>query len=185
MKIALLIMLVHIQFVFVKTKCPKDCQCMNKTIGCQMCLSAYYQTYNLSTTDCNCLDKFQKFQGGGDLCCPLNCRKCYNRGCATCWPHATIFWNNSIKYFQCLCDQNYYPNGINCNCLSEIWPDQFYLNPQTNICYVCPYGCICSIYGCVNCVPESNRFVKASMNNLSVCECQYPYVENNGNCICP
>lgn len=148
----LLILLTCLQYVLGNTSCPRECQYTNKTVGCEICLSSYYQTYNLSTLDCNCLHKFSKFQGGGDLCCPLNCRKCYHRGCAICWPHATVSWNNTFKYFQCSCEQNYYLNGINCNCLSDIWPEQFYLNPETKICNIYPHGCICSTSGCVRCV---------------------------------
>ena len=89
-------------------QCPVSCECENKTLLCEMCLSLYYQRYDLVVSECKCLSNFQKFHGGKDVCCSNNCAKCYLRGCATCKEHASIWWNNSFKYYGCVCNDDYY-----------------------------------------------------------------------------
>ena len=87
----------------VTSSCPSNCNCTSRTLSCSICLKSYFQIYNVTASDCQCQNGFQKFKGGGDFCCPLTCDKCYSRGCATCSLYATIVWNKDLRYFDCLC----------------------------------------------------------------------------------
>lgn len=165
--------------------CPASCECENKTLLCEVCLSLHYQTYDLATSGCKCLDNFQKFHGGKDICCPNNCVKCYSRGCATCKEHASTLWNNTFKYYQCVCDQNYYLEGTDCACRAKRELSKYYVNTMKGTCNKCPEGCNCSANGCYPCNSEANRNVAESFGNVKICDCIYPFREVEGICRCP
>jgi hypothetical protein len=115
--------------------------------------------YNVTTSDCNCKYGFQKFNGGGDYCCPLTCGKCYYKGCATCAEHAQKYWNETLRFYDCSCEEKYYELDGECVCLSNKDPVGYYYDYSKLSCFKCPYECTCNTSGCVSCKESANRTI--------------------------
>lgn len=114
MTIHLLLFIIHL----VQSTCPQTCNCILRTLSCSICVNSFLQKYNATTSTCQCMEGLTHFQGGGDYCCPLTCFKCYNRGCAVCAGITQKYWNETYRFWDCICPKNYIQNGSTCSCKS-------------------------------------------------------------------
>ena len=63
----------------------------------------------------------------------------------------------------CECVEPYFTQtteeGSSCACKSVIYPFLYYISASTGKCQVCPLGCVCSSFGCIDCDFLTQRFI--------------------------
>lgn len=175
------------------SECPKDCNCSsnssNRTIGCLECLQNFFRVYSSSDNNCPCTSGFRELEVAGYYCCPMNCTICSSTGdCVQCGSSWTL-QKSDVGLEVCMCRQNFYYDGTDCYCLSQIQPTGYYWVEPENSCYVCPSGCNCTVDGCISCSTSARRVVIIIQVNLThsakSCPCLPPFEPTDVGCACP